>query len=353
MCVDFVLEFVYVCLYVIITGEMHQKVKIEGRRRLCKVVVKDDEGEVDIFDDVESDFSAAVADFDSPSPAKNIGNKFDGGDEIVADFDSLSPAKNIGSKFDGGNEIVADFDSPSPAKNIGNKFDGGDEIRDILSNLSSKFEILSIDKGKRPIKQLSSSSDLEEKFNEYKPVKISEHLDVGNTSFSYAPNIYESAPKATTTRKEHNNGGYVKSEARKVVSTKSFVHLQKSKNVTDDDDDDCAVISGQKFVQKVEDRPEKLGQKSDVSNAVYTLSDESYGSTSGDEVPFSLSNPKFSFSLPSKIANMLYPHQREGLKWLWSLHCKGKGGILGDDMGLGKTMQVCTFIIISICFKEQ
>ena len=42
----------------------------------------------------------------------------------------------------------------------------------------------------------------------------------------------------------------------------------------------------------------------------------------------------------TKIGKMLYPHQREGLTWLWSLHCLGKGGILGDDMGLGKTMQV-------------
>ncbi|KAK1418802.1 hypothetical protein QVD17_27949 [Tagetes erecta] len=351
-------------------GDMHQKVKIEGRRRLCKVVVKDDEEEVDKFDDVESDFSETVADFDSPSPAKNIGNKFDGGDETVADFDSPSPAKNtgnhfdggdeivadfdlpspaknIGNQFDGGDEIVADFDSPNPAKNIGNQFDGGDEIRDILSNLSSKFEILSIDKGKRPVKQLSSSSDLEEKFNEHKPVKISEHAYVENTSFLFAPNAFESAPKATATRKEHNNGGHVKSQARKAVSTKSFVHLQKSKDITDDDDDDdddCVVTSGQKFVPKVEDRCEKLGQKSDVSNMAYTLSDKSCDSISGDEVPFSLSNPKFSFSLPSKIANMLYPHQREGLKWLWSLHCKGKGGILGDDMGLGKTMQICGFL---------
>lgn len=50
--------------------------------------------------------------------------------------------------------------------------------------------------------------------------------------------------------------------------------------------------------------------------------------------------PRSTYKLQARIANMLYPHQREGLKWLWSLHCLGKGGILGDDMGLGKTMQV-------------
>ncbi|XP_022002745.1 protein CHROMATIN REMODELING 24 isoform X3 [Helianthus annuus] len=278
-------------------GDRHQKVKIHGRRRLCKVVVNDDDEEHDKFHDVESEFSA----------------------------------------------VVADFDSPSPAKNTANKSDGGDEIRDILSNLSSKFEFLSIEKGKRPAKQLSTSSDsfTKESLNEHKPVKVSERIDVEKTSFSSASNRYDSSPKATATRKENINTGYVKNHVRKAVATESSVHLQKSKNVKadddDDDDDDCVVTSGQKFVQKVEGRH-------DVSSTVYTLTNESNDSTSRDEVPFSLRNPKFNFSLPSKIANMLYPHQREGLKWLWSLHCKGKGGILGDDMGLGKTMQICGFL---------
>ncbi|XP_039164193.1 protein CHROMATIN REMODELING 24-like [Eucalyptus grandis] len=57
-----------------------------------------------------------------------------------------------------------------------------------------------------------------------------------------------------------------------------------------------------------------------------------------------LTGPKSEYKLPGKIAKMLYAHQVEGLKWLWSLHCKGKGGILGDDMGLGKTMQICGFL---------
>ncbi|KAG2570023.1 hypothetical protein PVAP13_7NG414300 [Panicum virgatum] len=50
------------------------------------------------------------------------------------------------------------------------------------------------------------------------------------------------------------------------------------------------------------------------------------------------------YKLPGRIFKMLYPHQREGLRWLWVLHCKGTGGILGDDMGLGKTMQVSAFL---------
>ena len=52
------------------------------------------------------------------------------------------------------------------------------------------------------------------------------------------------------------------------------------------------------------------------------------------------------FTLRAKVAHMLYPHQRGGLEWFWSLHTIGMGGILGDDMGLGKTMQVYfTFVV--------
>ena len=36
------------------------------------------------------------------------------------------------------------------------------------------------------------------------------------------------------------------------------------------------------------------------------------------------------FQLKPKIANMLYKHQIEGVKWLWSLHRMRRGGILGD-----------------------
>ena len=38
------------------------------------------------------------------------------------------------------------------------------------------------------------------------------------------------------------------------------------------------------------------------------------------------------FQLTGEAAHNLYEHQREGLKWLWSLHKRKTGGILGDDM---------------------
>ncbi|KAG0612288.1 hypothetical protein M758_6G015500 [Ceratodon purpureus] len=58
------------------------------------------------------------------------------------------------------------------------------------------------------------------------------------------------------------------------------------------------------------------------------------------------------FTLRAKVAHMLYPHQRVGLEWFWSLHTKGMGGILGDDMGLGKTMQVASFLAGLFCTQN-
>ena len=37
----------------------------------------------------------------------------------------------------------------------------------------------------------------------------------------------------------------------------------------------------------------------------------------------------------AKASTMLYPHQVEGVRWLWSLFRLDRGGILADDMGLG------------------
>nr|XP_022343269.1 DNA excision repair protein ERCC-6-like isoform X3 [Crassostrea virginica] len=50
------------------------------------------------------------------------------------------------------------------------------------------------------------------------------------------------------------------------------------------------------------------------------------------------------FYLFKDLMKNLYAHQKEGVLWMWGLHQKRKGGILGDDMGLGKTIQVISFL---------
>ena len=44
--------------------------------------------------------------------------------------------------------------------------------------------------------------------------------------------------------------------------------------------------------------------------------------------------------LPRRIHQALLPYQITGVQWLWALHRRGVGGVLGDEMGLGKTVQV-------------
>ncbi|KAH9668733.1 protein CHROMATIN REMODELING 24 [Citrus sinensis] len=110
-----------------------------------------------------------------------------------------------------------------------------------------------------------------------------------------------------------------------------------------DDEDDCVIVSGKLVVNRPDRRDGKLN-KSAHSGLVNVLDDYSDDSVLEDEGSITLSGPRSTYMLPGKIGNMLFPHQREGLRWLWSLHCQGKGGILGDDMGLGKTMQICGFL---------
>lgn len=48
--------------------------------------------------------------------------------------------------------------------------------------------------------------------------------------------------------------------------------------------------------------------------------------------------------VPERYWNKLYKYQQVGVKWLWSLHQKSSGGLLGDEMGLGKTVQIISFL---------
>ncbi|KAJ3054813.1 DNA excision repair protein ERCC-6-like [Rhizophlyctis rosea] len=52
------------------------------------------------------------------------------------------------------------------------------------------------------------------------------------------------------------------------------------------------------------------------------------------------------YRLPSTMWKQLFPHQRDGVKWMWKLNGdEDMGGILGDDMGMGKTIQIISFLM--------
>ncbi|KAK7358796.1 hypothetical protein VNO77_00735 [Canavalia gladiata] len=203
------------------------KVKVQGRRRLCKVAYED-AGKYVAVDEPRFD---DIIDLDSPIPA---------------------PRNVVRTK----------------------ESEGRNEIRDILTELSSKFELLSVERkpGPKPIEGVAGG----------KETRDDEALEYGSVGSSFSPQ-QDSVSEGT-----------------------------KSCGGLEYDSDDS--------VQELDHfEPENDGS-------------------------ITLSGPKSTYKLPGKIAKMLYPHQRDGLKWLWSLHCLGKGGILGDDMGLGKTMQICGFL---------
>ncbi|KAI3951598.1 hypothetical protein MKX01_018714 [Papaver californicum] len=129
----------------------------------------------------------------------------------------------------------------------------------------------------------------------------------------------------------------------------------------DDSDDDCIVLSNKASNKLREIVPQTRATgfvkqehetnfiSDDDEDEYHDVQDKSVLSDSSPETyvhgdPFTLSWKTSNFTLPGEITKKLYPHQLVGLKWLWSLHCRGTGGILGDDMGLGKTMQICSYL---------
>ncbi|KAL6225468.1 hypothetical protein ACLB2K_004318 [Fragaria x ananassa] len=257
------------------------KVRIEGARRLCKVRVASDD------DDEAPSFSPNV-DFESPLPQPKRSEAERGGDG------------------------------------------GGNEIRGILDDLSSRLEFLSIEKrGAGKSKRVEGSGFPEE--DGYKDAA---------PSFLIASDLSDSSAETTKTRRKGVVSNVDEYEEKSEFRCKSE---SDERNGEGDDDSDCVVVRAKKT--------EKEARRRGGSYKEYYDCDEDSGVEESrdecvvkDDGSITMSGLTYTYKLPGKIATMLFPHQREGLKWLWALHCQGKGGILGDDMGLGKTMQICGYL---------
>ncbi|XP_030511508.1 protein CHROMATIN REMODELING 24 isoform X2 [Rhodamnia argentea] len=272
------------------------KIRIEGRSRLCKLSSRDSgEAKIVVEDNMEGQnlFEVSSRKYDDPETGEVAYKPAIIG---VTEKDKLAKIKIKGrrrlcklSSQDSADAVsrssheepklsdIADFDSPLPPITCG---ESGNDIRDILNDLTSRLELLSVEK-KRVPKQNETTKD---------------HSPIGQTVFEGntidAPE-YASAESSFSIASENSSSACMKYGYNNVI------------DVMDDSADDVLV---------------------------------------DDQKDFILTGPKSKYKLPGKIAKMLYAHQVDGLKWLWSLHCKGKGGILGDDMGLGKTMQICAFL---------
>ncbi|KAJ0040417.1 hypothetical protein Pint_27404 [Pistacia integerrima] len=357
--------------------EKSLKVKIQGRRRLCKVSSPDvDSAEGSTVVDDEPKFS----DFDSTPLAKKVSesDNYKGGNEIRDILNDLSARLEILS---------------IDRKRVSKTTDRVDELsrlvknEDVIDDREVNFpEYASADSSFSLTPDLSDSSsdasknivgggvesavaDYEESRGDNFGDEVDETKNIGiglkknvqrreNESLLSARQSFESNVEEEEDGEsefdDHINRLYetekhgpilMKSKPKRGPERlrsvgRSFVSYDREEH---DDNDDCVVVSGNKVVKRTERCGGEL-KESDHSGVINVLDDYTDESVSEDDGSISLSGQRSTYLLPGKIAKMLFPHQREGLRWLWSLHCQGKGGILGDDMGLGKTMQICGFL---------
>uniref|UniRef100_A0A2P2IXE2 Protein CHROMATIN REMODELING 24 n=1 Tax=Rhizophora mucronata TaxID=61149 RepID=A0A2P2IXE2_RHIMU len=415
------------------------KVKLEGRRRLCKAVARDDD-DVDVVADGIPQFSG-ITDFDSSPeeqrPAKETTKiKIEGRRRLckVSSRDSGITKNEATVHNEPALSGITDFDSPLPSKTVGCSEDdpGANEIRDILNDLSGRLGLLSIDKKRAPI----SVDDMTDNFPELLRDEYSRKGDGSNgkrvdvpeyesavSSFSQTSDPFNSPLDASGNvgngvDEYEEDGGNLwdedhesysgsrelqKDQCRRmeeklvpvgesfmsIVGEKVAVELQsesegenyvngveKAKNILqrtknnepkqvherlrsvgrsysskfwDDEEEikegNSVVLSSKRNVREAKGHSDVNKESFDLSS-ISAVSDDDYTDECvlEDADSIILTGPSSTYKLPGSIAKMLYPHQRAGLSWLWSLHCQGKGGILGDDMGLGKTMQVCGFL---------
>ncbi|XP_068663518.1 protein CHROMATIN REMODELING 24 [Aristolochia californica] len=183
-------------------------------------------------------------------------------------------------------------------------------IRDILNDLTSRLDSLSIQKKKN----LSEPTNVEEKRTVF-----DENKGTAKSEFSFELGLNSVSDSEGKPAKLENS---------------TFVSLSS-------DDEEPVLIDGNDSVG---------GEKSTYSAGIVEGETFSLRGVPGDtgidsdEGSLTFSGTGLEYVLPGRIAKTLFQHQQEGLRWLWSLHCMRTGGILGDDMGLGKTMQIAAFL---------
>ncbi|XP_050205526.1 protein CHROMATIN REMODELING 24-like isoform X2 [Mercurialis annua] len=345
------------------------KVKIVGRRRLCKVSSRDKENAgsgVAVAESNEPSFSD-ITDFDSPLPSNNVavskGNQ--GADEIrdiLTDLSSrlglltIEKTRGVDKVDDSRLDFVDGGDGEKKVdmaeyESAGSSFSGSPDPSDLNQNIDGGISsVVDESRGDSFVHktQLASMNTSGLQGNECGKEKDN-LVDVSNSEEVEANSRSEFEPKIQVTRERKTNkdSQKVKNNETKMVQERlRFAGQSSVSNLRneEEDEDDCLVIK-RKMVSKAAGKC--IGKRegpSNFSSPIDLSDDDTNDSVVEDEGSIVLAGPGSTFKLSSKISKMLYPHQRDGLKWLWSLHCMGKGGILGDDMGLGKTMQICGYL---------
>ncbi|KAG9439253.1 hypothetical protein H6P81_019418 [Aristolochia fimbriata] len=107
--------------------------------------------------------------------------------------------------------------------------------------------------------------------------------------------------------------------------------------------------------QEPQDHEGKRRESSEVpSETGSAASAFAHSVPTGPFEPLVLSSPGEAdiVQVPASINCRLFEHQREGVRFFYSLYKKNHGGVLGDDMGLGKTIQTIAFLA-AVYGKDQ
>lgn len=268
--------------------------------------------------------------------------------------------------------------------------DDGESILDILDDLTTRFDSLSVQKPStaarsrtQQLTPLPCAITVDDDLDDHSPDDVDAHagasspLQISSSDEAMAPTRHSDVKIETDlvssacthyacddVRGKGKNKGTTKDVGRlnRVSKASSFVD-----SYSDSDYDNCGEDQGtgtdyavkqlrsKGFTRRPPNTPtfrnhgvsdDELGQEKENLGAVENnAEDVGWEKTEDFKMdPTGTAATSKPYKLPGKIFKMLFAHQREGLRWLWVLHCRGTGGILGDDMGLGKTMQVAAFL---------
>ncbi|POM85099.1 SNF2 family N-terminal domain protein [Cryptosporidium meleagridis] len=127
--------------------------------------------------------------------------------------------------------------------------------------------------------------------------------------------------------------------------------LDESLEVKDDFDFErykSRVLKSRNRIHQINESPQGGSYNSDSTN------NTNYERGSLKVIKISRESENSQLFIWDKIWNALYPHQKEGVLWMWGLYCNNHGGILADEMGLGKSITVASFIAaLFITFKRN
>lgn len=130
------------------------------------------------------------------------------------------------------------------------------------------------------------------------------------------------------------------SVTNETVNSSSESEYVPSDNDSDVEDKDASYISKKRKTLVKSGYVRKRRTRDDGDSQIFKqrIETKSYPK---DEAMHKIDNI---FKVPQCIWENLYRYQRVAVKWLWELHGRKLGGLMGDEMGLGKTVQVIAFL---------